>query len=390
MVQLGTPLWFVVVGIVLFFGDGITSVFAGTWVDAPKFHVKHNANGAYRSWSEKYKLPEPGRGKIRLHARMPNDLIIGFSSAKLISNPMYELVIGTRGNTCTSLRKEHSGGEVDVQNGHMHQFGTTRLVITLDRITKMIKVLKIMRDGRRVILFERIDQEFLDDVQYIAFSGYNNEGFLKKIQISALPERGKVQPEDPEDNDDFVGWELDSEDDDEEDDDQDDWGDDNKVDNSKTYLPDYRIPPNKWGTYKKWKNTYELPEEGEGVLYLRARMVNDVFIGFSSRKQTHNPMYEIVVGGGGNTTLFYRRNAGGPNDYYGPAKLDAYRYTRLRVVIDKQKKKIKVEKLLKNKEKEVLFETRDENFLDTVKYVNFTGWNNGGRLSHIHIERLRG
>lgn len=142
------------------------------------FTVAPNQSGNYSSWPDHFKLPQPGVGVIQLTSNFPEDLYIGISSVKGVKSPMYEIILGGWGNTKSVIRRENKGN-IEYERPSNIVSGM-KLIISLNKTNKTIKVEKVV-DGIKSSILEWTDPNFITDVEYFTFTGWNIAGNVADV-----------------------------------------------------------------------------------------------------------------------------------------------------------------------------------------------------------------
>lgn len=387
---------------VSFFSWETTVVYSDILVASPSASTLLNSQplevspcwGKY-DWKSGYELLSEGRGILYFAAVASTDGYVAISSEAETMDPMYEIVIGGWGNTKSGIRR-CSQGELlcSVNEGFYTNAAHTERVhhfwVSIDRDTQLIQLGRGNQANLESVMCTFKDPSFLSDAKYIAFSSWNTPitysalsvsfqctTIIKPIQCASMQAPIETAPIHKRIDQSIVVEE-----------------DSIQCANNLLQDPEFKIMvlQNCWGQYE-WRQYFELPSLGQGVVYFAAETITDVHIAFSPLPKTVDPMYEIVIGGFNNSKSVLRRESQGPNLVQAlagsgdpPIKPGLNYYW---VSIDASTKLIKVGWGKQHKiESSILLIYKDANFISDARYFTFTNWDAPVMYSKISLGTL--
>lgn len=149
--------------------------------------INPNMNGVYQNWLEGYQLPQVGRGVLQftlnplLNMPMPNNILVAISRVQDIDADMYEIALGTNGNTAIEIRTQPQGSPV--ASACYSITDPITLAITFDNVLGVITIAKVEADGSTTVLLEYDDYE-VTNIQYVSFTGCDSGGRITNVSFS--------------------------------------------------------------------------------------------------------------------------------------------------------------------------------------------------------------
>ncbi len=149
----------------------------------PGYLIKPNMNGVYTDWIDGYKFPETGRGILRFTAEMANDITIAFSSNQNVNGNMYEIALGSNGNTKVVVRSSPQGNSEASVNYSITNPIT--IEITFDKYIGRLFIEKVEADNSKTMILNYNNAD-LEDIQYISFTGLDSGGRIHDVHINRV------------------------------------------------------------------------------------------------------------------------------------------------------------------------------------------------------------
>lgn len=150
-----------------------------------------NAKTIFTTWDDRLKLKTPGNGIVYFTANTHNEVNIAFSGEKRSTNQMYVFCVGGWGHTRSIISKgaqgalEAGNGKTCASTSKSIRNWEARYWVKLDRAAQTISIGYGDKAGEDVIL-EWKDPEYLANLQYFAFSCWEDEAVYKNVAIEPL------------------------------------------------------------------------------------------------------------------------------------------------------------------------------------------------------------
>ena len=349
------------------------------------------------NWESNYKLLSEGQGILYFVAKASTDVYVAISSKEETMEPMYEVVIGGWGNTKSGIRRCSQGELVccvneGLHNAHNEENVSHQFWVSLDKDTQLIHVGRGRQANLESVVCMYKDPNFLCEAMYVAFSSwdtpityssitvsFHSTTIMTPIEASAIQTSlemavGADTVQDrPVPSVDFIPETFKS------------------ANNILLDNPDLEVGVMQtcWGQYE-WRQYFELPCMGRGVVYFAAETITDVHIAISSQPKTMDPMYEIVIGGWNNSMSVVRRKSQGHNLCCAVAGIDDLPIepgvNHYWVSIDASTKFIKFGFGRQAEvESSMICIYKDAYFISDARYFTFTNWSAPVVYSNISV-----
>ena len=313
------------------------------------FSKSSKSYGDY-NWPMAYKFPTAGRGVVCFTANaIRTDIHIAISPKPQTMDPMYEIVIGGWGNTECVIRRKSQGENMCVVKtiGVIKLGKPNQFWVSINVDTQLIHVGSGNQPNLASVICIYKDPNFLSDARYVSFFSWNITTFYSNIYVASPSVSRLLGSDEPLE----VG--------------------------------------SCWGQYN-WDSGYKLLSEGRGILHFAAKASTNVYVAISSKAETMDPMYEVVIGGWGNTKSGIRRRSQGElvcsvNEGLHNAHNEENVSHHFWVSLDKDTQLIQIGRGSQANLESVLCMYKDPTYLSEAMYVAFSSWDTPITYSSISV-----
>lgn len=289
-----------------------------------------NSSGDYNGFHI-YGLPTKGRGIVCFSAKTITAVHVAISTRPQSMDETYEIVIGQWGNAECVIRKK---GQRDtlcrvisrgvIELGQVNQFW-----VSINADTQLVHVGAGNVPNVASVICIYKDPCFINEARFVSFFSDDAKCVISNVVV-ASPSATKL------------------------------------------LSPQPLAILARMGKYD-WDPSYKLMSEGKGTISFAADASTDVHVAISSRCETMDPMYEIVIGGWDNTRSGIRKRSQGEVLWQVNEGLQNTNCLhQLWVSVDKDTQLIEIGRGDQANRDSVILKAKDPTFLSDVQYIAFS------------------